>query len=70
MKRLIVRFTQPTLTRTWILSALLIVIPMTVFGQKNSAPDPASLIAQQREAMAPLAFLNGAWRGPAWIVLP
>jgi hypothetical protein len=69
MKRLVVR-SQPTLTRTWIFSALLIVVPMTVFGQKNSAPDPASLIAQQREAMAPLAFLNGVWRGPAWIVLP
>src|SRR5665213_1090157 len=70
MKRLIVRFTQPTLTRTWILSALLVVVPMTVFGQKNSPQDPATLIAQQRNAIASLAFLNGVWRGPAWIILP
>ena len=70
MKRLTVRFTKQTVTRTIVLSALLAVLPMTVFGQKSSPQDPASLMAQQRDAMAPLAFLNGVWRGPAWIVLP
>lgn len=32
-------------------------------------PDPAKLIAAQREAMAPLAFMDGVWRGPAWTIL-
>jgi hypothetical protein len=27
-------------------------------------------MAQQRDAMASLTFLDGVWRGPAWIVLP
>jgi hypothetical protein len=70
MKRLVIPITQQNVTLTCILSALLVVLPMAVFGQKNSAPDPASLMAQQREAMAPLVFLNGIWRGPAWILLP
>ena len=33
-------------------------------------PDPAALIAAQKEAMAPLAFMDGVWRGPAWTILP
>jgi hypothetical protein len=33
-------------------------------------PDPAAVIAAQREAMAKLAFMDGAWRGPAWTMLP
>lgn len=37
------------------------------FGQGR--PDP-TLIAAQREAMVPLAFMDGVWRGPAWTILP
>ncbi|MDO9354237.1 MAG: hypothetical protein Q7T55_11105, partial [Solirubrobacteraceae bacterium] len=33
-------------------------------------PDAAQLMAAQREAMKPLAFMNGIWRGPAWTMLP
>jgi hypothetical protein len=33
-------------------------------------PDPATIIAAQREALKPLAFLDGVWRGPAWTILP
>ena len=33
-------------------------------------PDPAQLITAQREAMAPLAIMDGVWRGPAWTILP
>ena len=32
--------------------------------------DAAARIAAQREAMAPLAFMDGVWRGPAWTILP
>jgi hypothetical protein len=36
----------------------------------SQAPDPAPLIAAQREAMAPFARMDGVWRGPAWTLLP
>jgi len=32
--------------------------------------DSATLIAAQKEAMVPLAYMDGVWRGPAWTVLP
>jgi hypothetical protein len=32
------------------------------------APDPGRMAAQ-KEAMAPLAFMDGVWRGPAWTQL-
>jgi hypothetical protein len=33
-------------------------------------PDPATTIAAQREALKPLALMDGIWRGPAWTILP
>jgi hypothetical protein len=33
-------------------------------------PDPATLIAAQREAMAAFARMDGVWRGPAWALTP
>lgn len=33
-------------------------------------PDPAALIAAERAAMLPLAYMDGVWRGPAWTILP
>lgn len=33
-------------------------------------PDPAVLIAAQKEAMAKLSFMDGVWRGPGWAILP
>ena len=41
---------------------------LTALGQ--NPPDPAALVAAQREAMKPLAFMDGVWRGPAWTILP
>jgi hypothetical protein len=43
-------------------------VPMSAFGQGR--PDPAVLIAAQREAMKPLELMDGAWRGTAWTILP
>jgi hypothetical protein len=40
----------------------------TVSGQGR--PDPATLIAAEREALKPLAMMDGVWRGPAWTILP
>ncbi|MDQ1558039.1 MAG: hypothetical protein QOD32_1099 [Pyrinomonadaceae bacterium] len=39
------------------------------FGQQGR-PDPAALVAAQREAMQRLAIMDGVWRGAAWTVLP
>jgi hypothetical protein len=39
----------------------------TARGQGGS--EPAALIAAQREAMAPLASMDGVWRGQAWTIL-
>ena len=33
-------------------------------------PDSAALLAAERDAMKPLAFMDGVWRGPAWTLLP
>ena len=38
--------------------------------QAQQRPEPAALISAQRQAMQPLAFMNGIWRGPAWTILP
>ncbi|MGB8478145.1 MAG: hypothetical protein WCE63_04795 [Acidobacteriaceae bacterium] len=66
MKCSIIRLTQ----RTLILFSALTLLPATLLGQNSPSQDPASLIAQQHDAMASLAFLNGVWRGPGWIILP
>lgn len=54
-------------------SALVIVIAIGIvsaaYGQQGR-PDPATLIAAQREAMSKLSFMDGIWRGPAWALLP
>jgi hypothetical protein len=50
-------------------------LALTVFGLTIAAPlaaqpphDPAALLTAQRQAMAPLARMDGVWRGPAWSV--
>jgi hypothetical protein len=43
-------------------------LSLTASGQGR--PDPAALIAAQRQAMIPLAFMDGVWRGPAWTIVP
>ena len=70
MKRFVVRFTQSAVLPMSIFLALLTFAPTAALGQGSSAPNPATLIAAQRKAMAPLAFLDGEWRGQGWIVLP
>ena len=50
--------------------AFLLILATAVAASPQGRPDPAKLLAAQREAMAPLAFMNGVWRGPAWTILP
>lgn len=48
---------------------LLLTAGMSLAALGQGRPDPA-VIATQREAMVPLAFMDGVWRGPAWTILP
>ncbi len=48
--------------------ALGFLLPAGVPAQER--PNPEALIAAQREAMARLSFMDGVWRGAAWIVRP
>lgn len=45
-------------------TGLLTAVPVAAQNQQ----DPAALIAAQRQAMTPLARMDGVWRGPAWSV--
>ena len=49
------------------LFAMAAAFPQILAAQTR--PDPAALIAAQKAAMAPLAFMDGVWRGPAWTIL-
>src|SRR5712691_2888792 len=51
------------------LALLIIVLGVSLSASGQGRLDPATLIAAQREAMAPLAFMDGVWRGPAWTIL-
>lgn len=49
-------------------AALVLAIGMA--GAGGQVPDAAALIAAQRDAMKPLAAMNGVWRGQATTLLP
>src|SRR3989440_9057653 len=49
---------------------LIVVLGATLTASGQGRPDPATLIAAQREPMAPRAFMDGVWRVPAWSILP
>jgi hypothetical protein len=49
---------------------LIVIAGVSLTASGQGRPDAAVLIAAQREAMAPLAFMDGVWRGPASITLP
>lgn len=50
-----------------VLAMTTMTVSLIALGQGR--PDPAALIAAQREAMVPLAYMDGVWRGPAWTIL-
>ncbi len=50
--------------------ALLMTMGVSLVALGQGRPDPAKLIAVQKEAMVRLSFMDGAWRGPAWTILP
>jgi hypothetical protein len=54
----------------------LVAIAAPAAGQQQPTPaqaaagpwDPAARLAAQREAMTRFAYMDGVWRGPAWVV--
>lgn len=47
----------------------IVVLPAASAGAQTP-PNPAAMLSAERDAMRPLAFLDGIWRGPAWTILP
>jgi hypothetical protein len=46
-----------------------LVATLAALAASAQPPDPAALIAAQKEAMKLFAPMNGVWRGPAWTVV-
>lgn len=60
------------MTRPVIRLAVLGTIALSSFGSAvgQGRPDPAALMAAQKEGMGALDAMNGTWRGTAWTILP
>lgn len=50
--------------------SIVLVFAAASFASAQAPADSAALLAGEREAMAPLAYMDGVWRGPASTVLP
>lgn len=52
-----------------LIAFLIVTIASPLPAVAQGRPDPAALIAAQREAMKVFAPMDGVWRGPAWTIL-
>lgn len=57
-------------SRFMIIALLLTALTAPATARAQGRPDPAALIAAQQEALSKLAFMDGAWKGSAWTILP
>lgn len=52
----------------------IVTLTLIIFGSALSAfaqaPDSGAILAAQKEAMKPLSYIFGTWRGPAWTIQP
>jgi hypothetical protein len=51
-------------------ASLLVALAAAPTVSAQAGPDSGTRIAAQREALAPLAYMNGVWRGTATTTLP
>jgi hypothetical protein len=58
------------MTAATVLSVTMLACGLVVTAAAQGRPDPAAMLAAEKAAMAPLAFMDGVWRGPAWSLLP
>lgn len=49
---------------------LVAALAVSTAAAAQTPPDPAALLAAQRDAMKAFASMDGVWRGPAWTLLP
>lgn len=49
---------------------LMLVLCLAAPVLAQGRPDPAALIAAQKDALKAFAAMDGVWRGPAWTILP
>jgi len=56
--------------RTFAALLLAVAALSPLLAAAQGRPDPAPLLAAQREAMLALQAMNGVWRGTAWTLLP
>jgi len=47
-----------------------LVVAVSLVAPAQERPNPAALIAAERDAIFSLAYMDGVWRGPAWTILP
>jgi hypothetical protein len=47
-----------------------LLVLLATRGAAQGPPDSAALLSAERDALKPLAFMDGVWRGPAWTILP
>ena len=47
----------------------ILAISLTLPALGQGQPDAAALITAERQAMAPLSYMDGVWRGPGWTIL-
>lgn len=57
-------------TRRTTLLVLIVALGGCSLAMAQGRPDPATVIAAQREAMRKLSYMDGIWRGPAWTIRP
>lgn len=60
-------FVKGVLIRTFL---TFLALALGAQAHAQSPQDPRTLVAAQKEAMAPLDYMHGIWRGPATTVLP
>ena len=52
------------------ISLMVLIGALANIAAAQGRPDPAAVIAAQREAMILFKSMDGVWRGPAWSILP
>lgn len=57
-------------TRSYAIALLALVLAAPAHAAEPNPHDPAPRLAAQREAMTPLARMDGQWRGAATVTLP
>jgi hypothetical protein len=65
---MILRYRRLTL-RKYLIAVVVLVLTSALTVTAQERPDPAALLSAQRDAMLPLAFMDGVWRGPASTIL-